>query len=120
MHELSIAQGILDAVRQTVPRCDWNNVGVVRVKVGDSAGVVCESLEFSFHALVADSTLAKARLEIERVPFRIRCHSCGQTFTNEAGVVVCLLCGSTDTEILSGTELEIREVELTETVREVS
>jgi Zn finger protein HypA/HybF involved in hydrogenase expression len=77
-------------------------------------------LEFSFSAVVSKSPLAGARLKIEKIPFRVYCHTCGQTTVNEEGIVVCIVCGSTNTEIVSGTELELSEIELADTVQGVA
>jgi hydrogenase nickel incorporation protein HypA/HybF len=55
MHELSIAQGILDIVREHVPEGQSAGVRTIEVRVGRMSGVVPESLEFCFEALVLDS-----------------------------------------------------------------
>jgi hydrogenase nickel incorporation protein HypA/HybF len=114
MHELSVAQSIVEIIQQHVPESEWNCVAAVRLKIGAVAGVVPESLEFSFQAITAESPLNHARLEIESVPFRIHCNTCGTTSENEVGFVMCGTCGSTDTKILSGSELYITEIEITE------
>jgi hydrogenase nickel incorporation protein HypA/HybF len=114
MHELSVAQNIVEIIQQHVPESEWERVAAVRLKIGAVAGIVPESLEFSFQAITTESLLSHARLEIEFVPFRIHCHACNTTLENEAGFMLCSTCGSTDTKILSGSELYITEIEITE------
>ena len=46
MHELSVAQSIVEIIQRHVPQSDWERVRVVRLKIGAAAGVVPESLEF--------------------------------------------------------------------------
>ncbi|HTP12302.1 MAG TPA: hydrogenase maturation nickel metallochaperone HypA, partial [Bacteroidota bacterium] len=53
-------------------------------------------------------------LEIERVPFRLYCSACQGTFGNDFGVVVCPNCKSIETKVVSGTEIQIESIELTE------
>ncbi|MFZ1978613.1 MAG: hydrogenase maturation nickel metallochaperone HypA [Bacteroidota bacterium] len=120
MHELSIAQHIVEIVQQYVDPVNVKNVAAIRLKVGAVAGVVADSLEFSFHAITADTPLMKARLEIEHVPFRIECSICGVVSENETGIIVCDSCGSPDAKVLSGAELEMTEIEILEAVQVVT
>ncbi len=67
MHEFGIAQGILDIVRAHVPPDQASAVREVRLRIGDRAGVLVESLEFCFGAAVAGSPYASAVLAVDRV-----------------------------------------------------
>ncbi|OFW46849.1 MAG: hypothetical protein A3J29_06615 [Acidobacteria bacterium RIFCSPLOWO2_12_FULL_67_14b] len=67
MHELSLAAGILDIVRQHVQVSQAGRVRAVRVRVGEAAGVVPDSLDFCFDAIVIDTPFAAAFLEIDHV-----------------------------------------------------
>ncbi len=114
MHELSIAQNIVEIIRQHISEQELERVLAVRLKIGTVAGVVPESLEFSFQAITGESPLRHARLEIESIPFRVHCQACGVTMENEVGFALCSKCGSRDTKILSGSELHITEIEIAE------
>lgn len=116
MHELSIAQNIVEMIQHHVPKSEWNRVIAVRLKIGAVAGIVPDSLEFSFHAITSETALTHARLLMEKIPFRIRCQACLATTENEYGFAVCSTCESTDVEVLSGTELQVSEIEIEETV----
>ena len=112
MHELSIAQSILDIVYHAVPADQQNLVRIVRLRLGEQAGVVPDSLEFSFTALIAGTPLAAVRLEMEQIPYIIHCKICHATLRSEPGLRPCPECGSVETQVLSGTELQITEIEL--------
>jgi hydrogenase nickel incorporation protein HypA/HybF len=112
MHELSVAQNILDIVKQSVPEDEHAYVRIVRVKLGAFSGVVADSLDFCFSAISTETALTNARLEFEHIPFAVKCRHCGKTFENDIGFVVCPECGSGDTVILSGRELQVVEIEL--------
>jgi hydrogenase nickel incorporation protein HypA/HybF len=114
VHELSIAQNIVEIVHQSVPEAELPGVRVVRMKVGTLSGVVTRSLDFCFSAITSDTSLAGARLEVVQVPFRVRCNSCNAEFENDIGFVVCPKCGGTDTTVISGRELQVSEIELDE------
>ena len=65
MHELGVAQGILDLVREHVPDSQADSVRGVTVRVGDLAGIVTESLDFCFGAIVTGTPFSNAFLKIE-------------------------------------------------------
>ena len=114
MHEVSVARNIMEIVVGSVPCESLSSVRTVRVKVGDSSGVMPDALLFSFEALVQETPLLLARLVIDHVPFSIRCKTCGLVSTDAGGMAICHACGSPKAEILSGTELEVTEVELSD------
>ena len=119
MHELSIASGILDLVRQHVPDGRLGDVRGVDVRVGRLSGVVADSLAFSFEALVLDTPLARARLVIEDVPVRCRCRECGAQFEIADPVFLCTACGHPWLDVQSGTELQVVQIELDDAPAEV-
>jgi hydrogenase nickel incorporation protein HypA/HybF len=114
MHELSIAQSILDIVRENVPPPDLHRVRSIRVRIGTMAGVVTDSLSFCFEAVTADAGLTGARLAIETVPLTATCTACGQTAEIEPYRFRCSRCEGTDLVVVSGREMTVSEVELEE------
>ena len=114
MHEMSVAQSIVDIVRQYVPAAQAPGVTAVRVRVGSLSGIVAESLDFCFGALVAGTELDRARLDIEHVPTVCLCRECGVRFEPEALIFFCPSCGSGRAQLLSGSDLQVVHVELEE------
>jgi hydrogenase nickel incorporation protein HypA/HybF len=114
MHELSIAQNIVEIVGQYVAPGEQERVRTITVRVGAMAGVVPDSLEFCFAAVIHHTPLANARMVLEQVPFIIHCHSCNFTGETEPGIAICPECGSPDTEIRSGTELQVVSIDVDE------
>jgi hydrogenase nickel incorporation protein HypA/HybF len=111
MHELSIAQNILEIVRDALPQ-GHGNVSSVKVRIGDMAGVVPDSLTFCFSALTAGTPLQGASLDIERVPLKARCRACGGDNVLGEFIFVCPSCGSNELQLLSGRELEVAAIEV--------
>jgi hydrogenase nickel incorporation protein HypA/HybF len=112
VHELSFAENIIDIIHQSVPADELESVRIVRMKIGALSGVVPDSLEFCFSAISAQTQLAQARLEIEQIPFTVLCNSCRKTFVSDIGFMVCPDCGGAETTVVSGTELQVSEIEL--------
>lgn len=114
MHELGIAQNILEIVRQSVPDEQAPDVKWVRIRVGQFSGVIPDSLDFCFSVIVGETNMPQARLAIEQVPTVSRCKECGHQFQIEDMAFLCPECESTDLELITGRELQVVEIELTE------
>ena len=114
MHELGIAQEILALVRRHVPDAEAARVRDVRVRVGELAGVVPDSLEFCFSAVVAGTPWQAATLVIEHVPARARCEACGEVCHTGRPGAGCPDCGAPRVTMVSGHELQVASVDLTE------
>ncbi len=112
MHELAIAQNILEIVQQSVPENQTKSVRGIRIRVGQMSGIVPDSLDFCFSAIINDTHLQRARLAIEQVPTLSQCKTCAHRFGIEDWVFTCPVCQSTNLELISGKELEIVEIEL--------
>lgn len=113
MHELAIAQSIVEVVETHAAERNATRVKSVRLKIGDASGIVADSLTFSFEMLTSlDPNLAGAQLLIDRVPHLARCPHCTKEFTVMNFVAQCPTCGEWSDEIVSGTELQIVEMEI--------
>lgn len=108
VHELSIAQSVVDAVLE---RAGGRRVLRVGLTVGRLSAVVPDALRFSFD-LVTEGTAAEgAALEIEEPPGRAACRGCGADIELRDLVLLCG-CGSADVEVVSGRELLISSMEV--------
>jgi hydrogenase nickel incorporation protein HypA/HybF len=122
MHEMSIAQSILDVVRQYAKGNDHARDGDVpkvksiRLRIGEMAGVVPESLRFCFEVASEGTAAQGAELLIDEVPIRCRCASCNAEFSVEHFLFLCPTCGTPDVEVISGNELDVVELDLLEDV----
>jgi hydrogenase nickel incorporation protein HypA/HybF len=112
MHEMSVAQNILGIVREHIVPQDGKKVRTIRLKIGELAGVVPDSLLFCFDTLKNDSFLSNASLEIEYISITAQCKHCGKTSPLDYGVFFCPVCSSPDIVLLTGNELNIVEIEL--------
>ena len=112
MHELAIAQGVLEIVQQYVPEEHAGLIRLVRIRVGRLSGVVPESLEFSFEAVVAGTPWRAAKLEIERIAAVSQCNGCTASFEIGDLAFFCPTCGSTDIRLVSGRDLQVVEIEV--------
>jgi len=112
MHELSIAQNIVEIIQEHVPISGLPLVKNVKLKIGELAGVVPDSLEFCFDVITEQTPMRNAVLVVEHVPFVIECRKCGRVSTNDVGTFLCLACGSDETRMVSGNELMVMAIEV--------
>jgi hydrogenase nickel incorporation protein HypA/HybF len=113
MHELSLAQSIVETVEQKAVACNARHVKCVRLRVGEANAIVADSLRFCFDMLTSfEPRLAGAQLVIDEVPHCARCKRCANTFAITHFVMRCPACQAADAEVVSGTELEILDMEI--------
>jgi hydrogenase nickel incorporation protein HypA/HybF len=113
MHELAIAQSIVDTVEARAAECNAAQVRCVRLLVGEANGIMTDSLSFCFEMLASlNPVMAGAQLLIDLVPHRARCRHCACKFAVTNFVAQCPACEGWDTEVVSGTELQILEMEI--------
>jgi len=115
MHELGIANAVVDAVRAEADGRPGTRVRRVGLLLGELAGVDGSALSFCFDALVAETPLAGATLHIETRPRRHRCRACTEEFVVTDYQTACPTCDRTDTVCVGGEELSIAYLELEET-----
>ena len=108
MHELSIAQSVVDAVCE---RAAGRAVRSIRLEVGALTAVVPDAMRFCFD-LVTDGTLAEgARLDIDLRPGATHCRSCGADAEMADAIPLCP-CGSADVDVVAGRDLRILSMEV--------
>ena len=112
MHEMSIANSVIQTIRAEARRRAGVRVRRVGLKIGELAGVDPDALRFCFEILAQDTELSGMELEIEFSRRRHRCPTCGRTFIIENYQLQCPQCGEPKTEYLSGDELELAYVEV--------
>jgi len=111
MHELSLAQNIIEIITDELSKNGLTQVNTITLKVGEMAQVMPDSLRFGFECLSRETPLEGAKLIIAIVPGRGRCMSCGKDFIIENREFICPECGKPGIEVLTGKELEIVELE---------
>ncbi|HEV7529552.1 MAG TPA: hydrogenase maturation nickel metallochaperone HypA [Solirubrobacteraceae bacterium] len=109
MHELSIAQAVLDVATR---HAKGRRVVKVEVRVGHLRQVVPDSLEFAFALLTPGTALDGCELEISHVPAAGRCRQCGARSVLQDFPLRCMRCEGLDLEVIAGEELLVDALEL--------
>ena len=111
MHEMAIAEGILDIAKEHAAREESARITKIGLLIGAMAGVEEEALRFCFSTLVRGTLAQDAELSIKRVPLVGQCGACGREQPIENYNFVCPECGS-GLAIVSGRELRVEYLEM--------
>ncbi len=76
MHELSLANGILEMVQDAARRDGFRRVGQLRLEVGALAGVDADALRFALEAIIPGTCLEQAQIEIDAPAGTAWCCGC--------------------------------------------
>jgi hydrogenase nickel incorporation protein HypA/HybF len=112
MHEMSIAQSLIDILREEMAKHGAATLRSVRLSVGEMSAIVPESLSFCFEIITQGTPLEGAKLLMDRIPLRGYCPQCEETFDIKEFVFICPACGSPNIETIEGQELSIVEMEV--------
>lgn len=113
MHELSIAQGIVELATEAAERARADRVVAVHLRVGALSGVEPGALLFSY-GIAAEGTIAEgSRLSIIDVPLVVWCAYClKEVELPSVQLFRCPTCNTACGEIRSGRELDIESLEV--------
>jgi len=114
MHEMSIVEALIDAVRAETSTHPGAQVQIIRIRFGALRLIVPDTMKFCFQAATRDTDLAGATLEIEQLPARAKCRQCQAEFAVEDNWFQCPHCAAADGELLAGNELDLVGIELAE------
>jgi hydrogenase nickel incorporation protein HypA/HybF len=112
MHEIAIAQAILDRARAASEDNGGGRVTKIGLRIGEVSGVEPEALSFGIEVLSKGTPLEGLALEIEQPRRKLRCKSCASDFVPEGFAVSCPACGSPASDCIGGNELDVSFIEL--------
>jgi hydrogenase nickel incorporation protein HypA/HybF len=112
MHEMSIAEGVLQLIEDASRQQGFSQVRTIWVEVGQLSGVEPEALAFCFDAVTRGTLAEGARLEIVHVPGTGQCFECGRETPLEAVYDACRHCGNVPVSVTGGTEMRVKELEV--------
>lgn len=112
MHEMGIAQNILDIAVTTAQNEGAAKITAINLVVGELRGIEPIQLTFCFDIVARDTMAGGACLNIEMVPVSGYCSDCKADFKIEDYAYVCPQCGSTKIDVRGGTELRLKDIEV--------
>ena len=112
MHEMSLAEGVLQLIEDAARAQGFARVTRVFLEIGRLSSVEPEALAFCFDAVTGGSVAAGARLEIDELPGCGWCLACARSVAIAALHDACPHCGGYQLRVTGGTEMRVRELEV--------
>ena len=113
MHELGIVFYIIRDVKQAAEENGVKHVDGVVMNIGEVSTIVPDYLTDCWRwAADREELLKGCELKINTIPAVTWCDSCKTEYPTVAHGKVCPHCGSTETWLLRGNEVEIKEIEV--------
>jgi hydrogenase nickel incorporation protein HypA/HybF len=112
MHELAIAQAILERAQAASERNGGGRVTRIGLRIGAISGVEPDALSFGIEALVKGTPLEGVALEIDQPKRKLRCGACAHEFEPEGFAVACPACGNLASDCVAGRELDVTFFEI--------
>ena len=112
MHEMSLAEALVEQVETIAQRENAARVSCVTVNIGALAGVDRDAFEFAFPYAVEGSRLEGAALRVHESAADVACGACGKRSSPDILYMRCMHCGASDVKVVAGREFLIESVEL--------
>jgi len=112
VHELAVAQALVEQVEAVIAQHAATQASLIRVRIGPLAGVIPELLASAFPLAAAGSRAEHAKLDLVAAPIKVRCQTCGAETEAAMNRLICGACGDWHTQVISGDELLLESVEL--------
>jgi len=110
MHEFSLCEGIITQVKVARPQ-DADKVNLVKVLIGELAGVDISSLKFWFPVVARKMDVPQLLLSVIPIVARACCNNCQHTFRLQAYYQECPSCGNyANFAIIQGKELMVDSI----------
>ena len=108
MHELSIAEALIEQVRRHTP--EGSRAFIVRVEAGPLQAIDPDALEMAWRSVTAGTELAQARLDFENLPYILLCPRCDHSWTSHDAFELCD-CGA-EARAVGCTTLRLNSMEV--------
>jgi hydrogenase nickel incorporation protein HypA/HybF len=110
MHEMALAESMLEIVERTARAHGAQRVSAVRLEIGALSHVATDALRFCFDAVTRGSLAEGATLEIESTPGEAWCMPCGERVPLAQVGDPCPRCGGYQLTVTRGGDMRVRDI----------
>lgn len=112
MHEMSIAEGILDIAVDTMKQNEATVIHSVQLDLGLMSGVEPDALHFCWDAVTKGSPAEGSRIDIHTIPITGQCLDCDTIFEVQNYTFLCPQCESHFVNTIGGRELQVTSIDI--------
>jgi len=110
--EMNIACAILDVAQSEAICLAGARLVRMGVRVGADCAINLKALEEALRAVRRGTDMENTVIHLMSSPRRNVCHGCGSNYVSARAEQSCPRCGSPDSEMVAGDELEISFIEV--------
>jgi len=110
MHELPVAQNILDIVIQNAG--DAKSVQKINIVIGELSAIIGDSVQFYWDLISKDTIAEGAKLNFEIVKTKFLCNDCNSEYSPSTEGFECINCKSMNVKIIAGKEFQLSSIEV--------
>lgn len=119
MHELGIVFNIMDSLESVAKQHDLTAIRSVTVEVGEVSTVIPDYLTDCWNwARKKKELLQSCEMEVETIRAVTHCDGCGEDYPTVAHGRICPHCGSEKTWLITGNEINIKEITVSDETEE--
>lgn len=112
MHEMALAEGMLQIVEASARSNGARLVREVRLEIGALSAVEPDALRFAFDVVTRGTVAEGARLTMMTTPGRAWCLPCGESVDLPRLAEPCPRCGSYQLQVTQGDEMRVKDIEI--------
>ncbi|MDO5850884.1 MAG: hydrogenase maturation nickel metallochaperone HypA [Methanobacteriaceae archaeon] len=120
MHELSMADSMVNAILNTAKSNDAIEIKEATLEIGELTMLNPEQLKFMIGVLSKDTLLENTKMNINMLPIKIECQNCdykGETKTDDEmnhllAAAKCPKCNDTNVKVIQGRECNVKTIKI--------
>ncbi|CAA0119778.1 Hydrogenase maturation factor HybF [BD1-7 clade bacterium] len=107
MHEVSLAENLIECIEQQAQKNRFERVEKIEVEVGELSCVDPGALEFALQALAEGTVIDGASLAIGIVTGQLQCRACKHTYNANTVYTSCPECHQTGSKKIGGDDAQL-------------
>jgi hydrogenase nickel incorporation protein HypA/HybF len=112
MHELSIAESIIDIAVETLHKHNGRFLKEIVLEIGTASGIEISALEFALSSLLKANFESMVVVNISKINAIAYCIHCKKDFVSDAAFPFCPDCNNFSNALKQGKELKIKSIEI--------
>jgi len=113
MHELGIVVHVIKQIEEIAEKNKVQKVVELTLEVGEVSGVVKEYFVDAFNwSIKKTKYMQDCKLNYVSIKGITYCENCGKTYDTVANGITCPYCGSTNTYLVIGKEVQIKDIKV--------
>jgi hydrogenase nickel incorporation protein HypA/HybF len=112
MHEFPITQNLLALALEHANRAGAARIVRLHLVIGELSSIVDDSIQFYWEFVTKDTLAEGSELVFQRVPGKLRCEACHETFVVDGIDYRCPSCGGTRTFVVDGQQFTLESIDV--------